>query len=92
VEILLSGADDSFQLGRRRSLANEVARAEQVKNYLGDFIAALNNAAVLAEFSGGTAVVDFPYRRPFADDDSGLILVDLHLDVVDVEINVERLP
>jgi hypothetical protein len=86
VEILLARADDSLELSFCRSFADKVTGAEQVKDYLCNLIAALNDAAVLAEFSRGTAVVDLAYRRPFPGNDSRWVHVELNLEVLEVEI------
>jgi hypothetical protein len=63
-----------------------------MEHNLSDLGASLNDAAVGAEFSGRTAVVDFTDCSPLSDHDSRLSLCELHLDVRDVEIAVEGLP
>jgi len=73
-------------------LADEITGSKQVNDNLRNFISALNAAAVLTESSCGTIAIDLSNCAPLPDYDAWLDLVELHLHVAEIVIDVEGFP
>jgi hypothetical protein len=93
VKILALRSDDTSEDIRGDKLAHEVAGAKKLDDNLRNFVPSNYDAAVLADDAGLTAaIVSSSKRAPLPDELTGVRLHCLHLNVVDVEVAIERQP